>query len=93
MGKGKRPSNALNKGASGRKVHGPKTHIHHAASPKALRMLLAEKKVLTKYNDYDSWKVAVTARGGRNIAYDEYQKFQDLSHEKKKAYFDQIRKK
>lgn len=65
MAKGK-PSPKITKGAKGRKNHGPKRHLHHSISPKALRMQIAGTGVLSKYNDYDSFCLAMQARGVRS---------------------------
>lgn len=92
MAKGKKPTSALSKGAKGRKNHGPKTHIHHDIYPKALRVAIAKCGVLTKYDNYDSWKLAVSARGGRNLAYNEFANFVVLTREQKDEYFRNIKK-
>ena len=65
MAKGK-PSPKITKGAKGRKNHGPKRHLHHSIAPRALRMSIARDGALSKYDDYDSFCLALQARGVRS---------------------------
>lgn len=46
----------------GRKKHGPKRRMWHYYE-KAVRVEFGKLGLLTKYNDYDSWKLALMARG------------------------------
>ena len=64
MAKGK-PTPKITKGAKGRKNHGPKRHLDHDIFPKALRMSMTSCGVLDKYGSYDSFCLAMQARGVR----------------------------
>lgn len=76
MAKGK-PTSKIAKGAKGRKNHGPKRHLHHDIAPKALRMATAKSGVFSKYYDYDSFCLAMQARGVRSntqVMWDEFRR-------------------
>lgn len=79
-GKGKRVSSG-----GPHKKHGPKRHLFKEYKPMIKAM--ADAGLLTKYNDFESWSLAMAARGNRKADYDEYIKFSVLSLEEKKAYF------
>lgn len=65
MAKGKKPAAKATKGAKGHHVHGPKRHLHHSITPQTTRMALAKCGVLSKYDDFDSFSLAMLARGVR----------------------------
>lgn len=65
MAKGK-PTSKIAKGAQGRKNHGPKRFLHHDFYPAASCMHLAACGVLDKYSNYESFCLALQARGIRN---------------------------
>ena len=59
-----------------RKNHGPKRHLHHAYS-KCLRYNVSYGGLLNKYNNYESFALAVMARGvkvGIQAMWDSYSK-------------------
>jgi len=85
-GKGGRTS------ASGpRRVHGPKRHMHAWCG--AMKKLFADAGLLDKYHDYESWLLAMAARGCKKADKSEFDRFFALSMEEKKAYFDNAAKK
>lgn len=72
------------------KKHGPKKHMFKEYKPMIRQF--AQLGLLNKYNEYESWVLACTARGKRNTPYDEFIKFSTLSREEKDKYFDNLRK-
>lgn len=76
MAKGK-PTSKIAKGASGRKNHGPKRHLHHGFGPKALRQEMAKTGIFSKYTNFESFCLAMQARGVKadlHIMWDEFRK-------------------
>lgn len=92
MAKGK-GGKSVNKGTKGRKNHGPKTHIHHSIAPKALRQVIGACGGLSKYDDFDSWYLACSARGNNRATYNDFMAFVVLPIEQKRAYFANMKKK
>lgn len=84
-GKGKK---AIGGGAH--RAHGPKRHLHTWCG--AMKGDFAKAGVLSKYNDYESWQLAMAARGVRKADYVEFCKFAVMSLEDKKAYLANLKK-
>jgi len=87
MAKGKR------KGTSSggpHKKHGPKRHMHAWCGP--MKEAFAKTGILTKYYDFESWQLAMAARGNKKADYNEFKAFAALSMEEKKAYFAALKK-
>lgn len=81
------------KGASGggpRRTHGPKRHMHRWCG--ADKSVYAKAGVLSKYNDFESWQLACTARGKKSSSQEEFNKFVVMSLEDKKQYFQNLQK-
>lgn len=68
-----------------RKSHGPKRHLHSWTG--ALKSDFARAGVLSKYHDFQSWQLACTSRGIREISYGDFQKFQAMAFEQQKQFF------
>ena len=64
MAKGK-PTPKIAKGTNGRKNHGPKRHLHHDIGPKAFRQMMGTTGLLNKYHNFESFCLAMQARGVR----------------------------
>lgn len=88
----KKPVSKIAKGSNGRRVHGPKTHIHHSIQPKALRHNISQSGLLSKYYDYESWQRACVSRGKKSTSYEEFASFVVLDQKAKVEYFKNIRK-
>ena len=86
-GKGKKGASA----GGPHKKHGPKRHLHHQFS-KCIRMQIAKSGLLSKYHDFESWQLAVAARGKRSASYSEFQQFVVLPMDKKKEYFETLKR-
>ena len=86
------------KGKGGKKVssggphkkHGPKKHMFRWTGP--MKKQFADAGLLSKYSDFESWQLAVAARGNRKATYADFQAFVVLSLEEKKAYFANLKK-
>jgi hypothetical protein len=63
MSKGNHPSK-LTKGLKGRKEHGPKRHLFNDYKP--LEWNLGQLGLLSKYHNFESFKLACMARGCKN---------------------------
>lgn len=85
-GKGKKVASAGPK-----KSHGPKKKMWHCWSS-TLRMAFAKAGLLSKYYNYESWQQACQAKGKREVSYNDFLKFANLSKEEKDAYFKQLKK-
>lgn len=72
------------------KNHGPKRHLHSWCG--AMKKDFADAGLLSKYYDFESWQLAVSARGNRKATYADFQAFVVLSMEEKKAYFANMKK-
>jgi len=72
------------------KSHGPKRHMHTWCG--AMKKDFADAGLLSKYYDFESWQLAMAARGNRKATYAEFQAFSLLSMEDKKAYFETHKK-
>lgn len=83
-GKGSRASGGPHKN------HGPKRHMHSWCG--AMKQDFAKAGVLSKYHDFESWQLAMSARGNRKADRAEFERFVVLSMEDKKAYFAAIKK-
>ena len=57
-----------------RKKHGPKRHLWHCYE-KGVRIILGQCGLLTKYNDRESFNLALMARGIRNPTPDMWKTF------------------
>jgi len=69
-----------------KKAHGPKKHLFKALKPMIHSM--HQNGLLNKYNAYESWCIAVQARGKKDISKAEFNKFIALKTCKEKdAYF------
>ena len=75
-------------GGGQHKNHGPKRHMHSWCG--ALKSEYAKAGVLNKYNDFESWQLAMAARGNRKATEAEFYAFSNLSMEDKKAYFAKV---
>lgn len=86
-GKGKKVASSGPK-----KMHkGPKRKLFHEWSS-TIRMHLAKAGLLSKYNNYESWSIAVQARGRRDTSRNDFNEFVKLSREEKENYFKNIKK-
>lgn len=72
------------------KNHGPKRHMHVWCG--ALKHEFAESGLLNKYHDYESWQLAMAARGVKKADEAEFSRFATMSMEDKKAYFANLKK-
>ena len=72
------------------KKHGPKRHMHAWCG--AMKKDFADAGLLSKYYDFESWQLAMAARGNRKADYAEFRVFSLLSMEEKKAYFANCKK-
>lgn len=72
------------------KNHGPKRHIHRWTG--AMFEDFAKAGVLSKYNDFESWQLAMAARGSRKTDYAEFCRFASMKFEDQKAYFENTHK-
>jgi hypothetical protein len=84
-GKGKKVSSG-----GPHKKHGPKRHMFRWAGP--MKEAFAKAGILTKYHDYESWQLAMAARGIKKADRAEFNRFVVLSMEEKKAYFANLKK-
>ena len=73
------------------KKHGPKRKLHHCWSS-TMRKHFADAGLLTKYTNYESWVLAVQARGKRDASKTDFNEFTVLSKEEKDNYFKNIQK-
>ena len=81
------------RGSSGgpKKAHGPKKHLFRALKP--MVHTLSSDGNLNKYYSYESWCLACTARGKKDISKSEFNKFVMLKTCKEKdAYYKSLRK-
>ena len=85
MAKGKRVG-----GGGPRKNHGPKRHMFRWAGP--MKHEFAKSGLLSKYYDFESWQLAMAARGNRKADKAEFDRFVVLPMEQKKAYFANLKK-
>lgn len=60
MAKGRKPAV---RAAAVHKNHGPKRHLFHDIYPKATRIEMTNMGLCTKYNHFDSFVLALQARG------------------------------
>lgn len=67
------------------KSHGPKRHLFKEFKP--MVHLFAKAGLLSKYNNYESFCLACSARGKRNPTRKDFSEFVGLSREKQKEYF------
>ena len=74
------------------KKHGPKRKLHHCWSS-TMRMALAKSGLLSKYYNYESWSLALQAKGKRDASRNDFDEFVKLSREEKDNYFKNIKKK
>lgn len=89
MAKGKKKSVAS---GGPHKKHGQKRKLHHCWSS-TMRMHLAKAGLLDKYNNYESWTLAIQSRGKRDASKNDFNEFVKLSSEEKDNYFKNIKKK
>jgi hypothetical protein len=75
MSKGNHPSK-LTKGLKGRKEHGPKRHLFNDYKP--LEWDLGQLGLLSKYHNFESFKLACMARGCKNPTKEMWLKFSAL---------------
>lgn len=85
-GKGKKVASSGPK-----KMHGPKRKLFHEWSS-TMRMHLAKAGLLSKYSNYESWAIAVQARGKRDTSRNDFNEFVKLSREEKDNYFNNIKR-
>jgi len=81
------------KGASSsgpHKKHGPKRHLFKEYKPMVKAM--ADAGLLSKYHNFESWQLAMAARGCKKADRAEFNRFVILSMEEKKAYFANLKK-
>jgi len=88
MAKGNGKSTAS---AGPKKKHGPKRKLFHCWSS-TMRKHFADAGLLSKYNNYESWVLAVQSRGRRDASRNDFNAFVILPIEEKKAYFKNIKK-
>ena len=87
-GKGKKVASS---GSTLRKAHkGPKRHLFKEYKP--MIAAFAKAGILSKYYNYESWQLAMAARGCRKADYGEFSRFVVMSLEDKKAYFANLKK-
>ena len=86
-GKGGRKATA---GSGLRKKHGPKRHLFKDYKPMVKAM--ADAGLLSKYVNFESWQLAMAARGCKKADKAEFNRFVVLSMEEKKAYFANLKK-
>jgi len=87
MAKGKGKSNKVSGGP--RRIHGPKRHLHHEFKP--MVHLIAQSGALTKYNNFESFCLACTARGKKNTSISDFKGFIALTTKKEKdEYFKKL---
>lgn len=67
------------------KKHGPKRHLHRWCGVR--KQEFSKAGVLSKYYDYESWALALAARGVKKFEASEFNSFVIMSMEKKKEYF------
>jgi len=84
-GKGKKVSSG-----GPHKKHGPKRHLHSWCG--AMKHDFAKSGLLSKYYDFESWQLAMAARGCKKADYNEFKAFAVLTMEEKKAYFANLKK-
>ena len=84
-GKGKKVSSG-----GPHKKHGPKRHLHAWCG--AMKKDFADAGLLSKYEDFESWQLAMAARGCKKADKAEFSRFVVLSLEEKKAYFANLKK-
>jgi len=72
------------------KNHGPKRNMWKDFKP--LVKQIADAGLLTKYNCYESWCLACSARGKKDTTKSEFNKFVLLSRVEKDKYFKELRK-
>ena len=84
-GKGKKVSSG-----GPHKKHGPKRHMFKEYKP--MIRAFADAGLLSKYHNYESWQLAMAARGCRKADYNDFKAFVVLSLEEKKAYFKNLHK-
>ena len=53
----------------------------------------AKAGLLDKYNNYESWTLAIQSRGKRDVSKNDFNEFIKLSKEEKDNYFKNIKKK
>lgn len=77
-----------------RKKHGSKRRMWHYYS-KTIRATFGSKGLLTKYNDYDSWKLTMMARGNSTPSKEMWKEFSGLNSkaDMDKYYSDHDRRK
>ena len=85
-GKGKKVS----AGSGLRKKHGPKKHMFKEYKP--MVRAFAQAGLLSKYHNFESWQLAMAARGSKKATYADFKAFVVLSMEEKKAYFASLKK-
>ena len=87
MAKGKRKG-----GSSGgpHKMHGPKRHMFKEYKP--MIHAFAKAGLLTKYENFESWQLAMAARGCKKADFNEFKRFVVLPLSDKKEYFKNIKK-
>ena len=89
MAKGKGKS-SVSAGSKLRKRHGPKRHLWKDLKPMVWQF--GKLGLLTKYEDFESWQIAMAARGQKNTSRAEFLKFVVLSRKEKDEYFKNARK-
>ena len=87
MAKGKKKS-----GGGAVKMHGPKRKLFHDWS-RSMRIHLANAGLLTKYHNYESFKLACVARGVKNPTEAMFEEMRFLKTQADKdAWFKNLRK-
>ena len=71
------------------KNHGPKRHMWKDLKP--LTKAFADAGLLSKYDCYESWCLACTARGKKNTSKAEFNKFVILTKKEKDDYFKSLK--
>ena len=85
-GKGKKVASAGPK-----KRHGPKKKMFHCWSS-TMRKHLADAGLLDKVYNFESFALACSAKGKRNVSRGDFLTFIGLTPEEKEKYFDNIKK-
>lgn len=88
MGKGKGRKIG---GGGPHKNHGPKRHMFNWAGTS--KQEFGAAGLLNKYNNFESWQLACTAKGKKSSTMDEFKEFVCLSMEAKRAFFKNIKAK
>lgn len=89
MAKGKGKSTASS-GPRLRKNHGPKRHMFKDYKPMVWQF--GKMGLLTKYNNFESFCLACSARGKRNPTMNDFTQFMTLDKKGKDEYFKNLRK-